>query len=369
MKKKIEITKEGWINSFSGLRFLFVVCLIFHHFDMFNDLNLPGWDRVMKLFSEGYFSVNFFFILSGFSVEHGYGNRMRSGLVSKKDFMVGRLAHLWPTYLLCLFAALFIYNGWSGALTNLRGCDFWTHFFMLQSWIPDSVRVFGFNGVAWSVSTELFFYAVFVLLFDMDTKRRNYLTVGIWAVILLNVTVVGINSPTSSWLYYINPTFRLGDFLLGIWLHDMYQRKRGKISFARATYIEIGSCVLLAVAVALLAGGFNLGWEWRWQVWYTVPCALLIYTFSFDAGFISKILAAKVFQFLGKISYPLYLIHQLCLWWVKQRLNGYINSWQAALLAGSCGLVLSVVVAIAVEFLFAKPLNRVIRRKYSERSS
>lgn len=363
MQEKTE--REGWIHSFSGLRFLFVVCLMLHHFDMFNDLNLPGWDRVMKLLSEGYLSVNFFFILSGFSVEHGYGRRMRSGLVSKKDFMVGRLAHLWPTYLLCLFAALFFYTGWRYALTYLQGSDFWIHFFMLQSWIVDGACAFNFNGAAWSVSTELFFYIVFFLLFDLDAKRRNFLTVGIWAVILLNVVVVGTNSPTSFWLNYINPVFRLGDFLLGIWLHDLYQRRRERC-LGRATCLEVGSCVLVAAAV-LLATNVNLGWEWRWQVWYTVPCALLIYAFSFDAGIISKILATKPFQFLGKISFPLYLVHQICLWWVKQRLTGCIDSWQIALLAGACGLVLSIVVAIAVEFLFTEPLNELIRRKWKNR--
>lgn len=185
-------------------------------------------------------------------------------------------------------------------------------------------------------------------------------------MILLDVTVVGINSPTSSWFYYINPVFRLGDFLLGIWLHDVYQRKKGDVSFVRATCLEAVSCALVAAAVLLVAN-LNLGWEWRWQVWYTVPCALLIYAFSFDAGIISKILAARVFQFLGQVSFPLYLVHQLCLWWVKQRLIGYIDSWQTALLAGVCGLMLSLVVAIAVEFLFTEPLNKLIRRKYSAR--
>lgn len=363
VKGKIE--RDGWIRSFSGLRFLLVICLIFHHFDMFNDLNLPGWDRVMKFLGEGYLSVNFFFILSGFSVEHGYGRRMRGGLVSKKDFMVGRLAHLWPTYLLCLFAALFFYGGWTYALTHLRGGNFWIHFFMLQSWLADGARMYSFNGAAWSVSTELFFYIAFCFLFDLDARRRNFLTVGLWAVILLNVVIVGVNLPTANWLYYINPVFRLGDFLLGIWLHDIYLRRK-EITFSRATCLEVGSCVLVAAA-ALLVANLNFGWEWRWQVWYTVPCALLIYAFSFDAGGISKILGTKPFQFLGKISFPLYLVHQICLWWVKQRLAGCIDSWQIALLAGICGLVLSIVVAIAVEFLFTEPLNNLIRKKWKDR--
>ena len=43
---------NSWIRSFSGLRFFIVLFLVLHHWDVFNDLNLPGWNALMKVLSE-----------------------------------------------------------------------------------------------------------------------------------------------------------------------------------------------------------------------------------------------------------------------------------------------------------------------------
>lgn len=46
--------QSPWIPAFSGLRFLIIIFLCLHHFDAFNDLQVPGWSEVMRLLTEGY---------------------------------------------------------------------------------------------------------------------------------------------------------------------------------------------------------------------------------------------------------------------------------------------------------------------------
>lgn len=52
---------KEWIKSFDGLRFFFILFLMFHHFDSFSDLGVNGWNEIMSWLKEGFVSVNFFF--------------------------------------------------------------------------------------------------------------------------------------------------------------------------------------------------------------------------------------------------------------------------------------------------------------------
>lgn len=91
---KANRSQSPWIPAFSGLRFLIIIFLCLHHFDAFNDLQVPGWSEVMRLLTEGYLSVNFFFILSGFVIQYSYGPQLRQGVLSTKSFLFNRFAHL-----------------------------------------------------------------------------------------------------------------------------------------------------------------------------------------------------------------------------------------------------------------------------------
>ena len=206
--------QSPWIPAFSGLRFLIIIFLCLHHFDAFNDLQVPGWSEVMRLLTEGYLSVNFFFILSGFVIQYSYGPQLRQGVLSTKSFLFNRFAHLWPTYLLALAAALVVYAGVS-APYYLKTSSFWCHVFMVQSWIPDSTFAFNFNGAAWSVSTEVFFYLLFPCLVQLKDKHRNALMVGLWGGILLNILVMGLASPPCRLAALYQPCIPSGGISLG----------------------------------------------------------------------------------------------------------------------------------------------------------
>lgn len=355
----------AWIPAFSGLRFLVIIFLCLHHFDTFNELQVAGWADIMRLFTEGYLSVNFFFILSGFVIQYSSGEKLQKGIINAKDFWFYRIAHLWPTYLLALTAALIVYAS-SNVFVHLTNIPFWCHVFALQSWIPDSYFAFQFNGAAWSVSTELFFYLMFPFLVQLKKRYRNILMLGIWGVVLLNIIVMKANSPIAGWIYYINPVFRLAEFLLGVFLCDMY--KKGcfePLDRKKATILECISILILICAVCI-AMSTNIGWEWRWQVFYTIPTAILIYVFSFSRGYISIILGGKFARFLGELAFPIYLIHQICINIVKKVSILYLTDCSSIMLVGGLGIIISILLAIPIHFWFAKPLNHVLRKWWRE---
>lgn len=360
MMEKDKSTHPAWISAFSGLRFLIIIFLCFHHFDAFNDLQVLGWTEIMRLLTEGYLSVNFFFILSGFVIQYSYGFKLRQGILGARSFLFYRFAHLWPTYLLALAAALAVYAG-AYAPSYLKTPSFWCHVFMVQSWIPDSTFAFNFNGAAWSISTEVFFYLLFPCLVQLKHKSRNALMVGLWGIILLNILVIGTSSPIASWIFYINPVFRLAEFLLGVWLCDLFHSGLFAPSSRKsATVMEVMAVLILVCSVGI-AMSANLGWEWRWQIFYTIPTAVLIYVFSFSRGYLSALLGCRVARFLGELAFPIYLIHQILINLAKRLFLPQLVNCQSIMLVGTGAIVASVLLAIPIQFLFAKPLNHWLR--------
>lgn len=235
---------------------------------------------------------------------------------------------------------------------------------MVQSWIPDSTFAFNFNGAAWSVSTEVFFYLLFPCLVQLKDKHRNALMVGLWGGILLNILVMGLASPLADWLLYINPVFRLAEFLLGIWLCDLFRTGLFAPSSKKSATIMEGVAVLILVCSIGIAMSAAIGWQWRWQIFYTIPTAILIYVFSFSRGYLSALLGCRFARFLGELAFPIYLIHQILINLAKRLFLPQLVDSQALLLAGIGAIVVSILLAIPIQFLFAKPLNRWLRRQW-----
>ena len=358
-----------WIGSFAGLRFFIVLFLIFHHFDTFNNLNAPGWSSLMRVLQEGYLSVDFFFILSGFVVHYGYGERLRMQVVSSSKFLLYRAAHLYPLYFICILVSIPLYYGGWGALPRmLASPDFFVHLLMLQTFVPQENYAFQFNALGWAVSVEFFFYFCYLYINNVSIRKLNFLCALLWFVLIFFATVKGLAIRNYAWFYYICPVSRLTEFLLGVVLYGVYIKLRPLVSrwgLVQKTIIEFGGCcfLLLSIVIAII---FDFGWEYKWSIYYALPCAVFILSFSFDAGCISRLLSSRFVQYLGKISFPLYLVHQLCLAVSKfsfvslfPRENYLLSD---VLICSLFGLLLSIAVAIIAFHVICRPTNIFLRR-------
>ena len=172
------------IKPLTSLRFIFAFAVFIHHTDIFNAMALPGWEPFQRVLNEGFFGVDFFFILSGFVICYAYKKSFETGKVRGDSFIVYRLARLFPVHFVTFLIAFTIYNGTFGlqAIVNLL---------MLHSWIPapQTSFAFTFNAVSWSISTELFFYLAFLLLVTLSRKNLSILFALLCAFNLLLITV------------------------------------------------------------------------------------------------------------------------------------------------------------------------------------
>ena len=132
---------------------------------------------MLALVRGGYLSVNVFFVLSGFVLARGYASTRwdRDHLVR---YGVRRFARIYPVYFLSLLVMMpFILMEalpWIGATLKTSKAGLLADYVLvLQGW-SGKLGV-GWNTPAWSLSCELFFYALFPL-FAICMRRRGWRT-------------------------------------------------------------------------------------------------------------------------------------------------------------------------------------------------
>ena len=328
------------------------------------------------LFHEGYAGVSFFFMLSGFILSHTYQAKLTQGTISRGKYLALRVARIAPPHWLCglpLTIWALVTVGASTlpmSLTNLA---------LLQSWVPQVTWYFSLNEPSWSLSDELFFYAMFVWLAFLPLRKLagfgSLLLLGNLAMVLWLIShgqgaithdvPEGESTLTRThWLTYIAPLPRLLDFVVGMLV---YRLPYHRLTRPGATALEAGAIALLLgamVAYPLLM----VPDIWRMQLAYLPLMALVIWSFGSGGGRLSDFLArSPTLVLLGDASFALYLIHLPIIHAALALRERYEDSLPLLPLCGGTALVaigLSVVVYRKVELPLLARSRRVIGRAF-----
>lgn len=261
--------------------------------------HLRRWGVVsIPLVGLGDTGVAFFFVLSGFLLTWGYAER-----IDARRFYIRRFARIVPSHVALWVVTLLVPVTafpitWPVALTNLP---------LLQSWIPRDRYAFGMNGVAWSLSCELAFYAAFPLALLLLSKRS---TRGAWSVAGgcfagTSAYAVVVSLPhvpsTLALIGFVNPVIRFPEFLLGM---------------AAAGAVRAGwrptSVAASAVTVVCLAGLVAEHNRPARDVWLApIFLLLIIFMARRDCTGRASWTAARPLVYAGKVSFAFYLVHEL----------------------------------------------------------
>jgi peptidoglycan/LPS O-acetylase OafA/YrhL len=243
-----------------------------------------------------------------------------------------------------------------------------TGLFLLQDWIPD-VNVFaGFNSPAWSVSCEVFFYALFPLLVAgarrIPANRLRHAWVALAVVVLtLPVASMAIRGPAapapydwlrmneySLWFVYVLPPVRLMEFALGIITARLVQRA-GWPRLPRWLSVSL-------VAVSFLMTPF-LPPQYLFGAACAIPLALVIGGLArHDIAGRSSLLTRPLVVALGDASYALYMIHFPVLLITWTLCADLIRSPWAATLFTVGFMVTAQALAVLVYRRYERPLMR-----------
>lgn len=375
------------LAALTSLRFVAAFgVLLLHYRDLLGPL--PPW--LLRGVVGGQYGVTFFFVLSGFILTWRYHDWFAHGVDERHVlwFQRFRFARLVPVYLLGLLLdtpAHLVERAAAGALAS-DGALYWASWLInalgLQAWVPRVPFAMFWNTPAWSVSAELFFYALFPFVTWLLARRVRSgagLALVFGAVWLGGIALYAGVIYTLTWVWplhgeplYIvlvyNPLLRCSEFLAGCVLgqHFLRAQRAGGGWLAASVARRHGVIVLCLALIALRVWmpdytGPNR-WAWLLDVAakygaFVVPFAGLILALAAGRTVLHPLLERPALVLLGEASYALYIIHWSVVTVINQRALG---AWSTPAVHAAL-LLATVAASVAVYRLFELPWRARLR--------
>ncbi|MGY1769935.1 acyltransferase family protein [Blastococcus sp. SYSU D00813] len=354
------------LPALTGLRFLAALAVVVSHFS--DEAVAVSPARVFEVLDGGRTAVTLFFVLSGFVLAYNYGGL--AGKTARRRFWTARFARLYPVTVLSLaLAAVGVAYAWmhrdQGHLLDWYALDshvgasllisLAAQLSMTTGWLPIASFNQPWNGPAWSIACEVFFYALFpVLIVWLRRLRWHGIALvlgGGWACQALLVVAIQQLAPEArgGFLVYQFPVTHLFEFVLGIGAALFFVR-------GGREWLPAGARRSLLLAVSL-GGIVALSW------WQPVSPAYLLMSPLF-AGLVLALgvrprrwsgwLAWRPLVLLGEASFALYLLHMPLLR-VLQILH--VDGW-----LGWLGMAAVIALSVPVFLLYETPARLRLRR-------
>lgn len=234
---------------------------------------------------------------------------MQSGAIGLRSYFLLRIWRIAPLH----WATAFLFIAWLGLWGDgVPGPGtIILNLLLLHAWAPDADVHYALNGPSWSLSDELFFYAVFPWIVRAPTRiLAPALTVAMGAITAIAVlTIVRQTkySATLEWFFYVAPQVRLVDFVAGMLLYRVYCLSHGR----RWAGTMAEMAVTLAIPAAMIGFSFAaVPMPIRWQVAYLPLMMAAVLIFAHGKGAISRVCQGRWPMLLGEASFALYLTHR-----------------------------------------------------------
>ncbi|RUL69003.1 acyltransferase family protein [Dyella choica] len=320
-------------RNIQGLRAIAALMVFASH--MFWDI-LPMRTHWAKPFIVpiGPSGVDIFFVISGFII---YNVAQRSAAQvdtagrgrAVYEFVMKRIIRIYPLYWLAFGTAALIMI-WVPLPASFERKPQWALFFLING-IPN-FRV----PVAWTLTFEVYFYAVTALSLFLFPKKILTGLLGWFAIIGLAV-VIGTVFDLSMLLKYACAPILL-EFLLGVVIAVLIERGQSR-------YYAASLCL---GAIGMLGGAVELHHHEGWAAQSNVlrlacwgfPAALIVYgTLALEVR--KAWIMPKALQYLGDASYSLYLWHAIVFTGVAAVIAhlGWTGSVDRTLLATLMGMI------------------------------
>ncbi|TDE16565.1 acyltransferase family protein [Dyadobacter psychrotolerans] len=325
------------VEQLDGLRGIFSVLVVAHHHNAFKDSIL--YNNFFVINSDLF--VDFFFVLSGFVIALNYINRINT----KEDFfqfIKKRFIRLYP--LLFYTEIVFLIFNLLGDFSSFKnstdlGMDYYLNTVMDTLTFMGSTPVFGswigLNYPAWSISAEMISYLVFglVLLFFPKYKTFTFL-----ALICLSICFI-VSNGNYVLAYDYGFIRSLLCFCFGIFTYKFIKDRHYNL-----TIWEIPFLVVLVGAMYVMHHyGLNL-----WKLVFPLLFSVGIVIFCNSTGIVTKLLNTAPVQYLGKISYSIYLNHAIVLILVNVVLFRMLKSPETELM-----FVFSLFTSISITIIYS----------------
>lgn len=301
------------ISSLNGLRAISIIIVILYHFKLHGTIDESAYlVKLLDLFFRGGFGVNVFFVISGFLITTlliKEENKTHS--ISLKNFYIRRTLRIFPAFyflLLVYFIMQLLGYIYISNIAYFSAITYTKYIFKDgKEW---------FTGHAWSLSIEEHFYLLWPVLFKVFKKYRNTVP---WLLILLSVVYEVFRLKDFPNQYNLNILARANTLAIGC-LFAIH--KDAIVNYLQAKWAYV---IAIATTTVLMLSYFENNFPTNLMI------GKLFYVLGGTDGIISSFAIAfimfysiygpknwwywflntKLINFIGLLSYSLYLWQQL----------------------------------------------------------
>lgn len=349
-----------------------VMVIIFHLFEAH-----AGGSHLTQIINHGYLAVDFFFMLSGFVIGYAYDDRWKT--MKTKDFFKRRLIRLHP--MVVLGAVL-------GSITFcIQGCEKWDGSQVSISMVMLAMlmgiflipvapgaglevrgngEMYPLNGPSWSLFFEYIgniLYALFIR--KLSTKALTVL------VVLAGIGLASFAIFNFSGYGHLGVGWSMADYnLIGGFLRLLFSFSIGLLMTRVFKPLQVrGAFWICSLAIiVLLSMPYIGGSEFPWMNGiYDSVCAIIIFPLLVYLGASGKTTdkkSSKICEFLGNISYPLYIVHYPFMYlfyaWVWSKELSFSQAWPMALVVFFGNILLAY---LCLKF-YDEPVRRWLTKKF-----
>lgn len=306
-----------YFPNLNGLRFIAALMVIIHHIEqikyIFKFSNI--WGSSPFIIVVGKLGVVLFFVLSGFLisylllVEEDTYKR-----ISIKKFYIRRILRIWPLYFFIgILAFIILPNISFFTLPGFSKTVIYNSILLKSTlfilFLPNLTNallyIIPYAAQAWSIGTEEQFYIVWPILNRLFKNYRIILMLTIIAIYLL-IKSLFYNSNYS--IFYTFWThFNIDCMAIGGLFAILLFRKSSLLNILMNTYLFYTT---LIVTLFMICKGIQI--EYLHYEIYAILFGIIILNLAANKS-IRFSLENKPLNYLGKISYGLYMYHPICL--------------------------------------------------------
>ena len=386
------------IDSLTGLRFIAALSVLVGHAAA-GIMTFEPPAPFVHYFTQGpAIGMPLFFVLSGFVIHYNYGSSFRGAFLGPAvDFFIARFARLYPLYLFVLI--LFILNQrmvW-GIFTQQYDLSIFPRYLLLwQAWSIEYRGTTWFGHLlvppAWSISVEVFFYALYPFLALRILSIRTSRATAWWFVLLVvcyYTTVVlcfnhfdelrrwgndafQINADPQNallgWLLNTGPVVRLAEFMMGVLAAQAYLILRDRPPGRRENLLgSLVLCSMILLAVALYLGTRHspfLAFAQSYPGGLSPLFAAITFCCARYRNPVERALGAPWMVKLGDASYSIYLMHFFTLQWFHLQVaypltSSNIAVWIAQMLGS---IAFTILISLGTYRIIEAPSRAYLRR-------
>lgn len=376
----METTHKIYFPGLNGLRFIAALCVIITHIESEKlDVGLANYWTNIIVFNLGSLGVYFFFVLSGFLITFLLLTEQRkTATISVSNFYLRRIFRIWPLYYLLVIIGFFVLPNFEffhhSYYHQFLHAHFWTKFFLFLFILPNlALAIYpgvSLIGHSWSIGVEEQFYLIWPIIIKYSKNALKTIIGFTFCWILLKAIVLLFSvyyGKELIWLNYLKLFLAMSKIecmtIGAVGAYVLFFERTKILYLVYSKSIQIFA--FLSIPLLLLFTPNFL--KEAIHIIFSVVFIIIILNVATNANSILKLNYA-IFDFLGKISYGIYMYHFVVLFIVIKLLLKYLNTplnyFVFNILCYSLSLIITVMLAwISYDFFEKRFIDK--KKRYN----